>query len=527
MRLRYLGLGCLLLGGGCLVPRYDYDPSGTGGNGGSGGAVAGGSSGSVSGGSAGASVSSAGENGGGSAGGGSAGEQGCNAEQKACGGECVALDDPAYGCTPSSCDASSCPVAGEGTLACEAGACVVGSCGAGSKKCDGKCVALDDPTYGCSETSCDASACPDAAGGTVICNQGACEIGTCTADTKACDGKCVPKDRNNGCNDPTSCQPCTDTESCGTENAACECYATDPCQVLHCGEATDRCGKKWQCGECDDDADVCHQNYCVECASADDCAESPNECLEPHCTANNSCNYRIPTTSTPCFGGGTCSTEVWGACEHAAVSIGGGNDIDRYEVTRAQYWAFVEAMNGQVAPSLPAVCNFKTSHGGAVPSFIDDHLPATRVDWCDAYAYCQYVGRRLCGKPGGGATPHLDWNKPASSQWMKACQGPSLYAFPYGNTAQAGVCHDNSGPAEPRPVGSFPMCEGGYQDVFDMSGNVMEWEDGCNGTSGGTDDCLLRGGSYSHPGPAACADFSSSPRDNDTADNIGFRCCSK
>jgi hypothetical protein len=30
------------------------------------------------------------------------------------------------------------------------------------------------------------------------------------------------------------------------------------------------------------------------------------------------------------------------------------------------------------------------------------NFPITNVDWCDAYAYCAGIGKRLCGKIGGG-----------------------------------------------------------------------------------------------------------------------------
>ena len=52
-------------------------------------------------------------------------------------------------------------------------------------------------------------------------------------------------------------------------------------------------------------------------------------------------------------------------------------------------------------------------------------------------------------------------------------------------------------------------CAGkGYDGLYDMSGNVAEREDPCTGTSGATDSCLQRGGSYldferTKPAPAS------------------------
>jgi len=45
------------------------------------------------------------------------------------------------------------------------------------------------------------------------------------------------------------------------------------------------------------------------------------------------------------------------------------------------------------------------------------------------------------------------------------------------------------------PVASFPGCEGFYPGLFDLEGNVAEWVDSCDGSSGPNDHCTLAGGS--------------------------------
>jgi len=73
-------------------------------------------------------------------------------------------------------------------------------------------------------------------------------------------------------------------------------------------------------------------------------------------------------------------------------------------------------------------------------------------------------------------------------------------------------------------------CYGGATTVFDMSGNVAEWENSCNGTGGATDTCLVRGGAFDTvPGSSTltCA-YSAAQATvarNATAADIGFRCC--
>jgi formylglycine-generating enzyme required for sulfatase activity len=90
-----------------------------------------------------------------------------------------------------------------------------------------------------------------------------------------------------------------------------------------------------------------------------------------------------------------------------------------------------------------------------------------------------------------------------------------------------GIDYDQAGyqPATdlPRPVGTA-TCEGGYDALHDLSGNMMEWEDSCTGPAE-TDGCRLRGGaSNSDTLYLRCA--SSYDRERDfTSPSVGFRCC--
>lgn len=519
MHARRIAAVGLLLVGGCLVPRYDYEPSG-----GSGGA--GNSSGNpANAGSAGSATAGAGTNVGGSS-----EAPSCTAQQKPCAGECVERDDPAYGCGPSACDALACPVAGDGTLACEGELCVIGACGAGSKKCDGKCVAIDDPTYGCSEQGCDPSACPDPGSGTVVCDAGTCRLGECTENTKACDRKCVPLDRNNGCS-AASCEPCDATEQCGEPSTVgCECVPVDACTGRECGETTGRCGEEQDCGQCFDSAKpLCDDGKCVQCIAASDCPTSANVCAPYRC-ADGRCEHTSADLNTPCPGGGTCKNGAIGLCVRPPITVG-NFDIDATEVTRGHYRQFLDAVGDELPQGLPPGCAYKDSFSTRTtaddPSYEQYDLPMTSVDWCDAWAYCNHIGRRLCGKIGGGPTPRADWQDPAVSQWMKACGGPSNDAFPYGDTYMAGYCHDSTALPEDPAVASYPMCEGGYDGLFDMSGSALEWEDSCDGTTGRNDFCAIRGGGYLSVGGAFLSCGDSSVYQRYTRSGTGIRCCSK
>ncbi len=107
-------------------------------------------------------------------------------------------------------------------------------------------------------------------------------------------------------------------------------------------------------------------------------------------------------------------------------------------------------------------------------------------------------------------------------------------AYPYGNTYQASCCNGydywgRSSTTKALPVGSLSSCQSsvpGYAGVYDLSGNVWEWEDSCRGNEDPPDDCFLQGGSFAFGASyLACDNFFSGYR-TDAGDNIGFRCCS-
>ena len=79
-------------------------------------------------------------------------------------------------------------------------------------------------------------------------------------------------------------------------------------------------------------------------------------------------------------------------------------------------------------------------------------------------------------------------------------------------------------------VGSLTSCVSsvsGYEGVFDLSGNVQEWEDSCSTQSG---ECYARGGSWASLDEycaydVECRNNRRYSRDS-TSQYRGFRCCS-
>jgi formylglycine-generating enzyme required for sulfatase activity len=197
--------------------------------------------------------------------------------------------------------------------------------------------------------------------------------------------------------------------------------------------------------------------------------------------------------------------------------------IDSTEVTNGQYAEFLAQDGG----AMPSTCAFKTTHVPDVWPAARVDTPVTWVDWCDAYAFCSWAGKRLCGKVGGGPSTSLTDD---TDQWYSACShaNDGAHAYAYGNAFVVGTCNTpESDAGGVVPVATLTNCVGGYPGVYDMIGNVYEWEDSCVGTAGASDLCVARSGSYIDPAGSSqmCTTAGSSAR-NLTQPDIGFRCCS-
>ncbi|MDB4994317.1 MAG: uncharacterized protein JWM74_1749 [Myxococcaceae bacterium] len=202
--------------------------------------------------------------------------------------------------------------------------------------------------------------------------------------------------------------------------------------------------------------------------------------------------------------------------------------IDSTEVTNAQYAQFVDAKKGN-AGGQSASCAWNATYVPESGWPVDSSkasLPVVEVDWCDAQAFCAWAGKRLCGKVGGGASTPDDAAR-ISDQWFLACSAAGTRAYPYpGSYADDNCNGDDHGIKKAIAVGTMPKCEGGFGGLFDMSGNVAEWEDACTGSAGAGDQCLLRGGAYeSSESKLGCATAAADARSGAHAD-VGFRCCS-
>jgi formylglycine-generating enzyme required for sulfatase activity len=190
--------------------------------------------------------------------------------------------------------------------------------------------------------------------------------------------------------------------------------------------------------------------------------------------------------------------------------------IDATEVTNAAYDAFLAATDGGSPSALDAgapdgcagnVTFARFGAGVDPPTF-----PAARIDWCDAYAFCRWAGKRLCGKTVQGDA--------ATGEWFAACSKAGTRRFPYGDAYDASACNDNASVAT-KAVGSSPGCEGGVAGLVDMNGNVAELIDDC-----GPAGCSAMGGYYFAPAVPAAGCAASTVYTKATVDpGLGFRCC--
>ena len=156
--------------------------------------------------------------------------------------------------------------------------------------------------------------------------------------------------------------------------------------------------------------------------------------------------------------------------------------MDIYEVTNAEYKAFLDATNWE-SDRIPSGL-FHGRHlahwGGQPPDGGLANLPVCWVNWYDAMAYAEWAGKRL----------------PTEAEWEKAARGGLVgEKYPWGNTPPNGTqCNFADKRLEPwaarnaigdwwdkeaddgyiywAPVGSYPP--NGY-GLYDMGGNVQEW----------------------------------------------------
>jgi len=186
--------------------------------------------------------------------------------------------------------------------------------------------------------------------------------------------------------------------------------------------------------------------------------------------------------------------------------------VDRFEASLAGWSPYVHPGSAQVRA---------VSLRGAVPQ--------AYISQTEASAACVAAGKRLC----------------TDAEWLRACQGPQMTTYPYGNTRMPGTCNDARTPHPAAELygttdswiyshldspcinqlansvaltGSHTGCITA-EGAFDMMGNVHEWTADPAGTLRGCYyvDTVLNGN--------GCL-YATTAHDTSYWDySTGFRCC--
>jgi formylglycine-generating enzyme len=242
-------------------------------------------------------------------------------------------------------------------------------------------------------------------------------------------------------------------------------------------------------------------------------------------------------TCTGCLSLEQC--HAGGLCVAKLVPVPAGFSIDATEVTRAQYAAWLAtspsttvqtglcAWNTSYTPDAACMATASVCQGAGCSQH-----PQPCVDMCDAVAYCAGVGKRLCGAIGSGsvsAESYVNKIDASQSQWHNACSSNGANQGPAGGGFTSSKCNDDMANINTTvPVGSMTSCQSavaGYGGIFDLIGNLWEWEDNCMASAGPTDVCAPRGVSFRMGAAAPVCDYSSYQNRNQPDPETGFRCC--
>ncbi|HEY2368756.1 MAG TPA: SUMF1/EgtB/PvdO family nonheme iron enzyme [Polyangiaceae bacterium] len=206
--------------------------------------------------------------------------------------------------------------------------------------------------------------------------------------------------------------------------------------------------------------------------------------------------------------------------------------IDSTEVTVAQYRVFFNSNDAGSITQIPE-CGWNTTltPANGMPGTPNDLKPIGNINWCQAQAFCAWAGKSLCGAPEGGSYTYVAFGSASASTWMNACSANGTQSYPYGASFDASACNlatfDASVPIA--PAGSSVGCQGSVPGLFDMIGNVTEWDNAClpSGTDASTDLCRRRGsdvGDQGNPALKTCGWDESDPRSHQSY-TTGARCC--
>jgi hypothetical protein len=218
------------------------------------------------------------------------------------------------------------------------------------------------------------------------------------------------------------------------------------------------------------------------------------------------------------------------------VNIDGMFCVDSTPVTNAQYADFLS----QATPatlSQPAVCQqwnttFTPTSGYPFHAGVENY-PVVYVNYCDAWAYCHWAGKRLCGRVG---FPTAAFGDVLSGELYYACSGGATHphAYSYGDTldpsaCDTDVCVDGSATSSGHidPVGVNKRCQSiVYPGLYDLNNALEVILDMCetgDASDGSGDVCQLSNPDYCEEECATTGNYLGRSYSSGMA---GIRCCS-
>ena len=230
--------------------------------------------------------------------------------------------------------------------------------------------------------------------------------------------------------------------------------------------------------------------------------------------------------------------------------------IDERQATYGEYGQFVKKM-GKDFGGQPSQCDWNRDWGPVVDcesstgrpwkcgrsvAEADPDWAVSSLDFCDAWAFCSWAGKRLCGErvhhgvsvfkegrddetrqPNGTTW----WFPNTVEEWYHVCTQGGTSDYPFGNDWQDGLCQTERKWRAPGDKThnvrdtTGNQCHGNfhpYDQVFNMIGGISQWTNGC---SEDNDRCAVRGG-YEHYGPSCSGTLEMHDRRDPAG---GVRCC--